>query len=64
MAGKKKVITSCDCCGNLVYDDEYGDYVCEANMDEDEYARFISQADYVCPYYHPDNEYLVVRHQM
>ena len=31
---------SCDYCNNLVYDEEMEEYVCDVNMDEDDYARF------------------------
>ena len=33
---KQGPLTSCDTCGNYVYDDDYGYYLCEADLDEDE----------------------------
>ncbi|MBE5998749.1 MAG: hypothetical protein IKD92_05130 [Lachnospiraceae bacterium] len=54
----------CDTCAFLAYDDEYGDWLCEIDMDEDEYARFLSDSHYTCPYYRNGDEYAVVRHQM
>ena len=33
--------TSCESCGNFVYDDEYECYTCEVDLDEDEMARFL-----------------------
>ena len=46
MVKKKKTETSCDFCNNLVYDDEIESYVCDVNMDEDDYARFF-QAEHI-----------------
>ena len=40
------------------------DYLCEIDMDEDEYARFLTDTHYTCPYYRNGDEYAVVRHQM
>ena len=33
---KKVRITNCETCAFYTYDDEYGYYVCEADLDEDE----------------------------
>lgn len=65
-AGKTARMNSniCDTCAFCAYDDEYGDYVCEVDMDEDEYARFLTDSRAVCPYYRNGDEYAVVRHQM
>ena len=32
--------TRCEECAYFVYDDEYEEYMCEINLDEDEVARF------------------------
>ena len=64
MVKKKKTETSCDFCNNLVYDDEIESYVCDVNMDEDDYARFLSSSRTYCPYYQSNDEYKIVRHQM
>jgi hypothetical protein len=56
--------SGCDSCTNYVYDEEYEYYVCEADLDEDEMARFMLERRFDCPYYHPADEYLVVRRQM
>ena len=61
---KKKFAGSCDTCAYLMYDEEYEEYICDANMDEDEYARFLTDTHYTCPYYRNGDEYAVVRHQM
>ena len=56
-----KVQGSCQYCARYVYDDEYGDYVCDVNMDEDEYIRFLQGKG--CPYFSLDDEYAIVRKQ-
>ena len=61
---KQGPLTSCDTCGNYVYDDDYGYYLCEADLDEDEMAAFLSNQRFVCPYYQTDDEYEIVRKQM
>ena len=39
---KKKERVSCETCAFYVYDDEYGAYLCDMNMDEDDYVRIMS----------------------
>ena len=55
---------SCDTCAYCGYDEEYGEYVCDIDMDEDEYIRFLTDHHSQCPYYRNGDEYLVVRSQM
>ena len=33
-------MTECDTCANYSYDEEYEEYVCDVNMDEDDLVRF------------------------
>ena len=54
----------CDTCHFYNYDDEYGDYVCDASMDEDEYARLVERGSKECPYWRDGDEYSVVKHQI
>lgn len=56
-------MTLCDMCANYCYDDEYEEYYCDINLDEDEYLRFLSASSDNCPYYKNGDEYEVVRHQ-
>ncbi|MBR1599633.1 MAG: hypothetical protein IJ661_12075 [Lachnospiraceae bacterium] len=64
-AKKDKVYTgSCDSCAYLVYDEDYEEYVCDINMDEDDYGRLMSNGFRGCPYYRDGDEYKVVRHQI
>ncbi len=55
--------TNCDTCSHYVYDEEYDEYICMINLDEDDYARLMSGMDYACPYYDAYDEYKVVRRQ-
>lgn len=55
---------SCDTCAYYYYDEDYGDYLCDIDMDEDEYARFLADRHVQCPYYRNGDEYAVVRRQM
>lgn len=60
----KQKQTSCETCTYYTYDEEYEGYVCDANMDEDEYSRFLSDQHYRCTFWRSGDEYAVVRHQM
>ena len=42
---------SCESCTYYTYDEDYESYMCDINMDEDEYMRLISDQHYQCPYY-------------
>ena len=55
---------NCDECAHLYYDEDYEEYLCAADMDEDDYARMVQGGYKECPYYQLDDEYAVVRHQM
>ena len=60
----KKKQGGCETCTYFTYDEDYECYVCDIEMDEDEYVRLMSDAHYSCPYYRNGDEYLVVRKQM
>ena len=53
---------SCETCMNYVYDEEYDDYVCIANIDEDEYYRYIQNNR--CPYFRFGDDYTIVKKQI
>ena len=63
-ADNKEMEYNCDYCNNLVYDEEIEGYVCDVDMDEDDYARLLSSSYKQCPYYQSNDEYKIVRHQM
>ena len=54
----------CDTCAYLIYDEDYEDYVCDCQMDEDDYAMVLRSGHRDCPLYRNGDEYLVVRKQM
>ena len=45
------------------YDEEFDEYCCDINLDEDEMMRFLSSSNYACPYFRLDDEYGVVKKQ-
>lgn len=59
----KKVQSQCDMCAYYDYDEDYEEYVCIMNMDEDETARFYSAGSNSCPYFRFYDEYKIVRKQ-
>ena len=64
MKKEKQAQTRCEYCSNYIYDEEFGYYICDVNLDEDEYYRFLTSNVKECPYYRSGDEYKVVRHQM
>ena len=42
----------CEDCMNYTFDEEYGDFTCEQDLDEDEMVRFLSRELTACPFYH------------
>lgn len=56
-------MTKCETCANYIYDDEYDNYFCDINLDEDEMVRFLKSETASCPYYNPYDEYKIVRKQ-
>lgn len=55
---------SCESCTYYIYDEDYESYVCDKNMDEDEYIRLMTDRYFQCPFYRNSDEYAVVRKQM
>lgn len=55
---------NCESCANYIYDEEFEEYDCQMNLDEDEYGRLLSNSNYRCPYFQFNDEYKVVRKQM
>ncbi|MEE1113481.1 MAG: DUF6472 family protein [Eubacterium sp.] len=55
---------TCDTCAYLLYDEEYEEYICDINMDEDDYRRLLEDSHAGCPYYRNGDEYAVVRKQI
>ncbi|MBD5144493.1 MAG: hypothetical protein HDT21_01015 [Ruminococcus sp.] len=57
-------MSECESCVNYVYDEDWEQYVCAADLDEDEMGRFLSGGSGECHWYRLDDEYGVVRKQM
>ncbi|MBQ6384671.1 MAG: hypothetical protein IJJ38_00685 [Lachnospiraceae bacterium] len=55
---------NCEDCLYYTYDEYIEDYVCSADMDEDDYARLMQNRRERCPFWRNGDEYAVVRHQM
>ena len=54
----------CSRCAFLVYDEDYEEYICDCQMDEDDYWRISEKQYKSCPYYRNGDEYRVVRKQL
>ena len=53
----------CETCWHYDYDEEFDEYYCRMELDEDEYARIFSSARGRCPFYQKGDEYELPRHQ-
>ena len=57
MGGKCESCVYCSC------DEEYDDYICEVDLDEDEMVRFLTARADSCPYWRPGDEHITARKQ-
>ena len=53
----------CYSCVYYVYDDDWEEYFCTANLDEDDLSRLLQSRRNTCPYYRLYDEYKTVRKQ-
>lgn len=53
----------CENCWNYDYDQEYDEYYCIMDMDEDEVCRYLRQGKNTCPYFRRGDEYFLARRQ-
>lgn len=53
----------CDTCAYYTYDEEWEQYTCDLDLDEDEYARLVQGHYRTCPYYRDGDEYKIARKQ-
>lgn len=51
-------------CAYYAYDEDYEEYICSADMDEDDYARLMQDGSRKCPFWRNGDEYSIVKHQM
>ena len=54
---------SCESCVYFDYDEEYGEEVCQASLDEDEMLDYMLGHTGSCPYYRFYDEYKSVQRQ-
>ena len=54
----------CERCLYYEYDEDFEDYICTADLDEDDYAQLMQGSRTQCPLWRNGDEYAVVRHQM
>lgn len=59
----REIKTNCESCVNYVLDEEYGEYYCKIDLDEDEMERYAAGRYRSCPHYRFFDEYLSVRKQ-
>ena len=57
------MVSNCDNCLNYVYDEEFEEYSCCINMDEDDYGKVLLGREKNCPYFRFGDEYSIVRKQ-
>ncbi len=54
----------CENCWYNQFDEEYEEYYCDLQLDEDEFAKMVMSKDSNCKYFRPDiGEYGIVRKQ-
>ncbi|MCR5624573.1 MAG: DUF6472 family protein [Lachnospiraceae bacterium] len=54
----------CESCALYFYDEDYEEWVCDAQMDEDDFAKISYNKYESCPFYRDGDEYKVVRKQL
>lgn len=53
----------CDTCAYYIFDEDYDDYVCSVDMDEDDLGRLMTGTVKSCPFYRDGDEYKIVKKQ-
>lgn len=53
----------CETCWNYDYDEEFDEYYCMMDLDEDEVYRIMTSKNQRCPYYRQGDEYYLARRQ-
>ncbi len=55
--------SECDTCWYYDYDEEFDEYVCIMDLDEDEMYRLLTSGKSHCPYYRQGDDYTLARKQ-
>lgn len=53
----------CENCVYYIYDEDYEEYICTMDMDEDEFAGLCQRNYKGCPYFRDNDEYKTARKQ-
>ena len=53
----------CQTCWHYEYDEEYDEYYCMMDLDEDEVYRIFCSRQTRCPYYRQGDDYTLARRQ-
>lgn len=53
----------CETCWHYDFDEEYEEYYCLMDLDEDEVYRIMTSKNQRCPYYRQGDEYYLARRQ-
>lgn len=53
----------CETCWHYDYDEEYDEYFCKMDLDEDEVYRLYANPKAHCPYYRQGDDYTLARRQ-
>jgi len=53
----------CDTCWYYDYDEEYDEYYCMMDLDEDEVYRYLVSCQSRCPFYRQGDDYSLARRQ-
>ena len=53
----------CDTCWYFDYDEEFDEYFCKMDLDEDEDYRIFSAPQNRCPFYRQGDDYTLARRQ-
>lgn len=55
--------TQCESCWYYDYDEEFDEFYCMMDLDEDEVYRIITSPSGQCPYYRQGDDYTLARRQ-
>ena len=53
----------CETCVWYVYDEDYDDYICDMDLDEEEIYIIMADDTRACPYWRPGDDYITARKQ-
>ena len=53
----------CEQCAYYDYDEEYDEYYCMMDLDEDEVYRYLHSGQSKCPFYRQGDDYTLARRQ-